>query len=160
MTNADRTSANPSNVSLVVSKMIRARVETVFDAWTQPVHLMKWWGPSGVTCTAAEVDLRVGGRYRLANQFPDGNIVWIAGEFELIERPHRLVYSWRLEMPGPMTFEKVTVRFEAMGESTQVTVEHKRIADEPTRNVHEQGWHGCLDGLAEYLSPEATGGGK
>jgi uncharacterized protein YndB with AHSA1/START domain len=48
----------------------------------------------------------------------------------------------------------VSVTFEASGTNTEVTVTHERIPSIPVRDVHEQGWHGCLDGLAEYLSQE------
>jgi uncharacterized protein YndB with AHSA1/START domain len=54
-------------------------------------------GPEGVSCIAAEVDLRVGGRYRIANKFPDGRVVWIVGELQIIEPPHRLTYTWQLK---------------------------------------------------------------
>ena len=56
-------------------------------------------GPKDDTCPAAEIDLRVGGRYRIANRFADGRVVWIAGEFESIERPHRLIFSGVYELP-------------------------------------------------------------
>jgi uncharacterized protein YndB with AHSA1/START domain len=59
-----------------------ASAERIFDAWTQPEHLRAWWGPRPVTCSGAEVDLRVGGRYRIANALPDGNTVIIEGEFQ------------------------------------------------------------------------------
>jgi uncharacterized protein YndB with AHSA1/START domain len=72
-------------ITLVVRKTIRATRERLFDAWTQPIQLRQWWGPEDVECLDAEVDLRVGGRYRIANRFPDGRVVWITGEFELIE---------------------------------------------------------------------------
>ena len=148
--------ANSSSTTLLIRKTIRASVETVFDAWTQPEHLKHWWGPKDVECIAAEVDLRVGGRYRLANQFPDGNVVWISGEFEQIEKPSRLVYTWRFEAPGPATPERVTIHFQPLGKSTQITVTHERIADEKTRTGHEQGWIGCLDALAEYLDEDKS----
>jgi uncharacterized protein YndB with AHSA1/START domain len=80
-------------LTLVVRRTIGASPERVFDAWTKPERLRLWWGPRDVTCTAAEVDLRVGGRYRIANQFPDGRVVWISGQFECIEPPRLLVYS-------------------------------------------------------------------
>ena len=108
-------------------------------------------GPAGVTCTDAVVDLGVGGGYRIANQFPNGDVVWITGEFEVVERPTRLVYSWRLGTDtGPS--ERVSVTFAARGANTEVTVTHERIPSVPVRDVHEQGWLGCLDGLAAYVS--------
>ena len=73
-------------LSLAVRRVVRAAPERVFDAWTRPEELRRWWGPNGLVCTEAHVDLRVGGRYRIANLFPDGNVLWICGEFEVIER--------------------------------------------------------------------------
>jgi uncharacterized protein YndB with AHSA1/START domain len=135
--------------TLIVRRRIHATPEKLFAAWTEPAHLVQWWGPQGVACPAAEIDLRVGGAYRIANRFPDGTIVWIAGVFELIEPPDRLVYTWRLEsQDGPL--ERVTVCFDRLGASTEVVVTHERIADEATRTSHERGWGGCLDSLVRY----------
>lgn len=136
-------------VVLIVRKSIRASPERVFDAWTQPEHLKLWWGPKSVECIDAEVDLRVGGRYRIANQFPDGKILWISGEFETIERPHRLVYTWRVGSEAAA--ERVTVTFEERAKETEVIVMHERIPTQAMRDMHEQGWVGCLDGLVDYL---------
>jgi uncharacterized protein YndB with AHSA1/START domain len=142
--------APPPSVTLVVRKSIRATPERLFDAWTRPEELKKWWGPQSVTCIDAVVDLTVGGGYRIANQFPNGDVVWITGEFEVIEPPKRLVYSWRLgTATGPS--ERVSVTFEPRGANTEVTVTHERIPSIPVRDVHEQGWFGCLDGLAAFL---------
>jgi uncharacterized protein YndB with AHSA1/START domain len=135
---------------LLVRRLIRASAERIFDVWTQPEHLKLWWGPNSVECVDAEVDLRVGGRYRIANQFPDGKILWISGEFEAIERPDRLVYTWRVGNEQAAA-ERVTVTFEARGEDTEVTVAHERIPTQVMRDMHEQGWVGCLDGLINYL---------
>jgi uncharacterized protein YndB with AHSA1/START domain len=143
----------PPMVTLVVRKTIRATPERLFEAWTRPDELKKWWGPQSVTCVDAAVDLTVGGGYRIANQFPNGDLVWITGEFEVIERPNRLVYSWRLGTEIGAS-ERVSVIFEARGANTEVTVTHERIPSVPVRDVHEQGWLGCLDGLAKYLSED------
>ncbi len=128
--------AESATITLVVRRTINATAEQLFEAWTQPAHLKRWWGPRPVTCVDAEIDLRVGGGYRIANQFPDGRILWIFGEFEVIDPPH----------------ERVTVRFEPRGSATEVIVEHERIPNATTRDRHQQGWDGCLDGLANYLS--------
>jgi uncharacterized protein YndB with AHSA1/START domain len=139
-------------VSLVVRRTIRATPEQLFDAWTQPSHLKHWWGPPGVDCTDAEVDLRLGGAYRIANRFADGSVVWITGQFEVIEAPARLVYTWRLETQA-FASERVTVRFEGRGELTDVIVLHERISDDAARRGHQQGWDGCLEGLEQYVRP-------
>jgi uncharacterized protein YndB with AHSA1/START domain len=135
--------------TLVVRRCINATREKLFAAWTQPTILVRWWGPEGVICPVAEIDLRVGGSYRIANQFPDGTVVWIAGKFEVIEPPHRLTYTWKLEsQKGPV--ERVTVCFEVYGAATEVVVTHKRIPDDAARTSHERGWIGCLDSLLKY----------
>lgn len=139
----------PIVAALVVRRTIRARPETLFAAWTDPQQLMRWWGPEGVSCTAAEIDLRVGGSYRIANRMPDGSTLWIAGEFELIEPPSRLIYSWRLEIPGAST-ERVSVSFVPCDTATEVIVTHERIASTPARTQHERGWVDCLAGLARF----------
>jgi uncharacterized protein YndB with AHSA1/START domain len=140
--------------ALIVRLTIGASRERLFDAWTTPAQLMEWWGPVGVSCTAAEVDLRVGGRYRIANRLPDGETLWITGEFERIERPNLLVYSWRLETGAEAgtAAERVSVRFRPQGDLTEVVVTHERIATQAMKEQHEQGWVGCLAGLKRYMS--------
>ena len=141
------------NLKLIVRKTIRAGAERLFDAWTEPIQLRKWWGPVDVKCIEAAVDLRVGGQYRIGNQLPDGSILWIAGEFEAVEKPHKLVYTWLVEGDSKRP-ERVTVRFEPRDGVTEVIVVHELIADEPTRARHEQGWLGCLAGLLRYIENE------
>jgi uncharacterized protein YndB with AHSA1/START domain len=136
--------------TLVVRRQIKATPEKLFAAWTRPELLMCWWGPEGVACPAAEIDLRVGGSYRIANRFPDGNIIWIAGMFEAIDAPRRLVYTWKLEsQTGPP--ERVTVCFVADHDMTEVVITHERIPNEAARTGHERGWAGCLDSFVKYI---------
>jgi uncharacterized protein YndB with AHSA1/START domain len=139
--------------TLVVRRTIQASPERLFAAWTEPEQLRAWWGPEGVVCIAADVDLRPGGRYRIGNQLPDQRVLWIVGEFELVEPPRRLVYTWRVEGLSE-TEERVTVQFESQGAATEVIVTHERIPSREIRDQHEQGWEGCLSGLAEFLAAE------
>jgi uncharacterized protein YndB with AHSA1/START domain len=153
--NKSPTDSSPSTpaATLVVRRRIKATPEKLFAAWTRPELLKCWWGPEGVACPAAEIDLRVGGSYRIANRFPDGNIIWIAGIFEEVEAPRRLVYTWKLEsQTGPE--ERVTVCFVAHGELTEVVVTHERIPDQAARTGHERGWFGCLDSLVKFIELE------
>jgi uncharacterized protein YndB with AHSA1/START domain len=137
-------------IALVVRRTVRASAERVFEAWTRPELLLAWWGPRPVTCSAAEVDLRVGGRYRIVNALPDGKSLAIEGEFRVVDAPRRLVYTWRIGEEGDAT-SLVTVRFEARGAATEVVVVHEEIAAEPVRESHEKGWVGCLEGLERYF---------
>lgn len=141
------------NSSLRISRIVRVTPERAFAAWTDPKQVMHWWGPAGVTCPEARIDLRVGGEYGIANQFPDGRLVWIRGTFETVDPPHRLVYSWRLDgEPHEGLAERVTVTFEpGQGESTEIVVLHERVANPQRRRSHEAGWVACLDGLITFV---------
>jgi uncharacterized protein YndB with AHSA1/START domain len=141
-----------TGIALVARRTIRASVERVFEAWTQPEQLRLWWGPRPVTCSGAEVDLRAGGRYRIVNALPDGGSLTIHGEFLVVEPSRKLVYTWNVG-EGPGESSRVTVRFEPRGEDTEVVVGHEDIAAAPVRDDHEKGWLGCLDGLARHFAP-------
>jgi uncharacterized protein YndB with AHSA1/START domain len=138
-------------IVLVVRRTIRATAERIFDAWTLPEHLRIWWGPRPVTCSGAEVDLRVGGRYRIANALPDGTTVVIEGEFRDIQRPHLLVYTWQMGQ-GAEESSLVTVRFQSRGDATEVVIVHESVPSAAERDSHEKGWNGCLDGLETFFA--------
>ena len=140
-----------SSERIEVRRVIRAPVERIFAAWTQPVQLRTWWGPRGVRCVDASVDLRVGGAYRIVNELPDGSRITIFGEFTLVSPPRLLSYTWSTDLYDPSR-EQVTVRLEPQGASTKIVIIHERITYPSAREQHEHGWEGCLDGLREYLA--------
>jgi uncharacterized protein YndB with AHSA1/START domain len=133
---------------LVTKRTIRASPKRLFEAWTRPEQLVAWWGPRPVTCAGAEVDLRVGGRYRIVNSLPDGKTLVIEGVFELVEPHRKLVYSWR----AGDEVSRVTVRFDPRGRDTEVTVIHEQIPSESIRDSHEEGWQGCFESLERWLA--------
>lgn len=154
MSRSSATTPADTGAILVVRRVIRASRERIFAAWTEPAQLQRWWGPGPVTCPDAEVDLRVGGRYRLGNRMPDGSLKWIAGVFEVVEPPGRLVYSWGFgdDAETIAASERVIVRFASRGDATEVIVRHERIPTPDISRQHRDGWQGCLDGLADYLA--------
>jgi uncharacterized protein YndB with AHSA1/START domain len=139
--------------ALIVGRLIAASPERVFRAWTEPDELQRWWGPAHVTPTDVEMDLRVGGAYRIGNRLADGNIIWISGVFEVIEAPHLLRYTWSIGTDRANSV--VTVRFLRRGDATEVVITHERVASAEMRSDHEAGWNGCLDGLADMLASES-----
>ena len=139
------------DLKLTVRRTIAATPERLFEAWTTPQQLLAWWGPKGVDCTHAEIDLRVGGRYRLGNRLPDGTTLYITGEFVEIDPPTGLTYTWSIE-PDNERPERVSVSFEARGDSTEVVIVHSRIFDAVAQKRHEAGWLGCLEGLAVHVT--------
>lgn len=135
---------------LVVERVIRATPARVFEAWTDPRQMEAWWGPKDVQGFGVEIDLRVGGAYRIGNRLPDGSSAWIAGHFEAIDPPDRLVYTWCFE-PAEAT-ERVTVEFRADPGGTRVVVSHAGIVEPAVYEGHLAGWNGCLDGLRDLFA--------
>ncbi len=123
--------------------------EKVFRAWTDPGELKKWWGPAGYETPEVEVDLRVGGRYRLAmRKAPDGEIFYLNGAYQEVTPPERLVYTWSWEgnqMDSTETL--VTVEFRDLGDETEVRLTHERFPNKEQRDRHIEGWTSCLERL-------------
>ena len=137
--------------ALSLTRIIKAPRETVFAAWTDPELLKQWWGPGPVTCPEAHVDLREGGAYRIANLEEDGSITWISGTFQKVRAPEELVYTWSVNIvPGDPTL--VRVSFLPHAEGTELILVHERFAVEAVRDMHLQGWNGCIDKLETMLS--------
>lgn len=69
--------------------------EKVWRAWTDPRALSAWFGPGEAnSVTLAELDVRAGGRYRIRFHTPDGEEHEVAGSYEAVEPPRRLVFNW------------------------------------------------------------------
>lgn len=136
---------------LFVSKVVKADRNRVFAAWTTPDLVRQWWGPPPFTCPVAEIDLRVGGAYRLANRGIDGEIIWISGSFTRVEAPEALSYTWSLSThsTGPSLLH---VYFLDHPDGTEVRIHHERFADATVRDEHVLGWQGCLGKFAEFLT--------
>jgi uncharacterized protein YndB with AHSA1/START domain len=141
--------------ALTLRRIIRAPRADVFAAWTDPQLLVQWWGPGPVTCPEAHVDLREGGAYRIANRELDGSITWISGTFERVRVPEELVYTWSVSIvAGPPTL--VRVSFLPHADGTELVLIHERFAVESVRDMHVEGWNGCLDKLAALLDRRAA----
>ena len=157
----DVLSATPVQ-QLVLERHLDASPERVFDAFTDPDQLQRWWWPNGFTCPAAEVDLRVGGTYRLAMQWP-GSIPTeqrfshhMGGEYYEIQRPHRLVMSGRaFNEDGEIFATLIEVTFDARDGGTALTVRQTYFEPMPPAAAMggaEQGWSEQLDKLERLLA--------
>jgi uncharacterized protein YndB with AHSA1/START domain len=124
----------------------------VFRALTEPDELAKWWGPTGFTAPSIELDLRVGGGYRIAMQPPEGDLFYLSGEFREVDSPSRLAYTFRWEDPDPDDRETVaTLTLRDLGESTELFLAQSPFATEPRRALHRQGWTDSFDKLEELV---------
>lgn len=135
---------------LRLEQTFAARREDVFDAWTNPEVLRRWWaaGPDWGT-PAAEVDLREGGRYRLSMHNPESDETHtVGGEYREVRRPERLVYTWAWEGESPEPSETVvTVEFSDRDGVTDVVLIHEGFSSDESRGAHEHGWNAVFENL-------------
>jgi uncharacterized protein YndB with AHSA1/START domain len=152
--------SKPTETSLRLERTFDAPVEEVFDAWTNPEVLRRWWRANPAwTTPIAEVDLRVGGRYRISMEDPaDGNKHTVVGEYIEVSPPNRLVHSWQWVQGGQPSehVSTITVDFRADGQRTTVVLEHSGLASSESRDQHTYGWGGVFEQLHTHLSGAAA----
>lgn len=143
-------SSEATGVSLRVSRTIQAPRAEVFRAWTSPEELRRWHAPGDMAIPLAEVDLRVGGEFKIRMQAEDGPPHTVTGVYREIDPPRRLVYSWSwVENEAHAGAEtQVTVEFEERRDATEVILTHEGFPTDEARDSHNQGWVGILERMA------------
>ena len=135
-----------------IERAFAASPEDVFDAWTSPDVMRRWFHPAPDWDTPeAEVDLRVGGKVRVVMRRPDGSEVEAQGEYTLIDRPHRLVMTWTFD-DDPSNEQLIELSFSESEGSTTVLMINSGISTDKRRDAQHEGWHGCLDELERVLA--------
>jgi uncharacterized protein YndB with AHSA1/START domain len=144
----------PGTPTIVITRVFGAPRRLVFEAWTRPEHLMRWWGPRDLTLSRCEVDLRPGGAWRFVLRALDGNEYGFGGEYREILPPERLVYTFRFDgAPGAEAVETLTF-VEKDGKTTLTTTTlHTSVEnrDAHVRSGMEEGALQTMDRLAELL---------
>lgn len=138
--------------SVTITRLVQAAPERVFAAWTTPEALRQWSAPGDRTNPVVEVDLRVGGRYRIHMAAPDGTTSKVTGTYREIAPPHRLVYTWFWETNPALGEMLVTVEFHARGDATEIVLIHSQVTSVEAANNHRSGWLGALPKLDRYLA--------
>jgi uncharacterized protein YndB with AHSA1/START domain len=137
---------------LRIERTFAASAEDVFDAWTSPEVMQRWFhcAPDWET-PEAEVDLRVGGKVRVVMRKPDGTEAGAGGEYTLIDRPHRLVLTWSFDI-DPSNEQLIELSFSESEGSTTVLMVNSGISTDERRESQDAGWRGCLDELERVVS--------
>ncbi len=144
--------------SLTLVRRIAARPSIVFDAVTTPEGIACWWGPDGGPVLTAETDVRTGGRFRVVFRMLDGTEHESSGQYIEVQKPVRLVMSWRWVEGGDPEEAgeelRVEIDLRPIDTGTELTLTHSRLQNETSRASHEQGWNGALDKLVRQFANE------
>lgn len=144
-----RVEARPS---LTLERHYPVAPEKVWRAWTDPQALAKWWGPGGQDpVSLAEVDLRVGGAFRIIFGGPEGREHECAGIYREVVPNRRLVFTWCWPNSTPERVSLVTILFAAAGGGTDFVFRHEQFFDAAARDGHRRGWTESLAKLEAFL---------
>jgi uncharacterized protein YndB with AHSA1/START domain len=148
---------------LTQTRIIRASRERVYQAWTNPQILMKWFGPVNMHCPHAEMDVRVGGAYRVevvpdtpVQQSSSGTVCEerrsaALGTYTKVVPNELLQFTWHPDW-HPEEESLVTVSLKDADGGTEITIRHENFASEQSLDGHTRGWIGCLDKLETELA--------
>ena len=145
----------PKDEQILITREFDAPRELVFRAYTTPELVKRWWHANRGEMTVAEIDLRVGGRWRYAMTTPDGQEVAFHGEYREIVPNERLVSTEVCEMPGVDEPEGTlnTATFEDVDGRTRLTIlveaPSKDVRDAIVESGMEEGLQDALDLLEQ-----------
>ena len=141
--------------TITVRRVIRARRESVFDAFSRAEALTQWFSPSpDISVEVLAFEFAPEGRFRLRYTMPDGVQPVVGGVYEEIKRPDRLAFSWVWEPPylHADIQTRVQIQFLDKGDATEVVLTHDRLTSEEAGIHHADGWNGIFDRLSRFFS--------
>lgn len=145
---------------LHLTRIYRAPRALVWQVWTDPVHVAKWWGPRGFTLTHHSKELRVGGTWVYTMHGPDGVDYPNVTKYHEVIEGKKLVYDHGSDGQSKPLFQ-VTVVFSDVPQGTQMDMimkfENEETAKVTAEFIRKAGGYATWDRLAEYLEKETQG---
>ena|SRR5947209_14371718 len=136
------------STEIVVRRTLAVPREEVFDAWLDAPNMSEWMCP-GEGTAAAEIDARVGGKFRIVMTHSDGSTEH-TGEYLKIDRPSLLSFTWKSAYTDDQS-TVVTIEFRERGGGTELILTHRRL---PPAHIeaHRDGWTDILRKLNAALT--------
>jgi uncharacterized protein YndB with AHSA1/START domain len=143
-------------LALEIEWVLPAAPEAVFRAFTDPAQFAKWWGPEGFTIPALDFRPRVGERYRIEMQPPEGDSFHLTGEFREIDPPARLAFTFAWEPADPDDVETLAeLTFRDLGaNSTAVALSQGQFKTEERLVLHRDGWSESFEKLERQVAKD------
>jgi uncharacterized protein YndB with AHSA1/START domain len=137
--------------SVTIKRRINAAPAKIYQAWTDPQQMMRWYAPANADTLRAETDARVGGRFRVLMRTPDGEEHDVSGVYREVVPDEKLVFTWQWR--SKLEWESlVTVTLKRDGDATILTLTHEQLPDEAERDGHRNGWTGAIDKLERLVA--------
>ncbi len=148
----------PSDCEIVLTRVFNAPRHLVFEAFSKPELLKRWFGPHGWSLSVCEVDFRVGGGFRFVMQGPDGSQMGMRGTYKEIAPPERSVHMESFDdFPGESQVTAVFVEKDGRTTLTATALyPSKEVRDAVIQSGMEHGAAETYDRLAALLETEAA----
>jgi len=133
--------------NLAIRRNFPADPEMVFAFVTQPDHLLKWWGPEGVSITDHTLDFSRPGDWVSVMVNAEGKRFKVSGEVKTIDPPHSVEFTWGWHDENDIRGHDSLVRFEVVPDGaggTHFTLLHTGLADDESAANHNMGWNSAL----------------
>lgn len=141
-----------SEATLTVRRTYPVPRSRLFKAWSDPSDLMKWFAPPGLDTPVADIDFRVGGKYRFGmRRLDEGSIIFVSGTYREIVPDSKIVFSWSFETVFEVKDSIVTIDLLDAPGGTELVLTHELLPTKKERDSHESGWAGILEKLAASM---------
>jgi uncharacterized protein YndB with AHSA1/START domain len=139
--------------ALVIRRTYDVAPERVYEAWTTPEVAKVFLGPNDVKAAEVQMDVRVGGTYRIVMQMPDGERWTVGGTYHEVVPGRRLQMTWRWEEDDSKDEHDtlLTLEFNPHNGGTELILTHEKFASQESRDGHLRGWEAIVDALGNVL---------
>jgi uncharacterized protein YndB with AHSA1/START domain len=135
---------------VMIERKLNADAQLLWAIWTEPSFVSRWFGsdPNG-TVLSAEIDLKVGGAYKISFQDSDGKVHTAFGKYLQVTTCSKLHCTWEWESePGHVS--ELSVEFIPNQENTLLILKHDKLNPSSLHGYHE-GWNGTLDKIVSKI---------
>jgi len=138
---------------LTLHRVYSVAPEKVWRAWTDPEAIKRWWGPGTHEdrVSVAELDVRVGGRFRIVFGGKEGRDHEVQGVYVVVQPQRKLAFTWTWPNSTPERESVVTIVFKASAKGTELEFKHEELFDDTVRDNHKRGWSESFAKLDDYL---------
>ena len=135
--------------TLKIRRILPASRQEVFEAWTTAERVKQWMCPEGSSVSFVELDVRVGGAFRVDMHIDEEDVVH-TGVYREILFPEKLVFTW-VSKHTHYRESVVTLEFLAHGEATELILLQTQLPDDEAVERHTVGWRQLMEHLAAVL---------
>ena len=153
----------PEDDQIVVEGYFAASPAKVFEAWTDPNIVVKWFGRASNSLHSATIDLRPGGAWRFLKSKDDDKSIGFEGQYQDIQPSEKLVFSWAHVIAHAngereaTPYSRVEVIFTPKGRGTHVRLVHSAIRSQDARRGIGGGWEAAFTFLVNALEESESG---